>query len=85
MSDAVADHRRGSAPCWIELVRADQALAVAVSRAGFQPFAAPVIPYADQKLVVGLQPLAARVAPKPPAPALAGSPPPPPAGSERFE
>lgn len=82
----VDGQRRGNAPCWIELVRTDQALAVAVSRAGFKPIAERVVPNTDQKLLVHLQPLAARATPNRPARAPSGSPPPPPSTAfERFE
>jgi hypothetical protein len=50
---------RGHAPCSILIARASDAIAVAVTRDGFQPVAEQVVPTADQKLVVHLRPISA--------------------------
>lgn len=59
----VAGTRRGSTPCSIELARASDALTVVVSRSGFKRVAERVVPDADQKLVVHLQPVRATARP----------------------
>jgi hypothetical protein len=51
-------------PCAIDLARTHEALALAVSRGGFRPVRERVVPDADQKLILHLQPIAAAAGPK---------------------
>jgi serine/threonine-protein kinase len=57
----VGGRLRGRTPCSFTLTRADDEITVAISRDRFHPVAERVVPDADQKLLVHLQPSAAIV------------------------
>jgi serine/threonine-protein kinase len=56
--------RVANTPCSIDLARTGEALTLAVSRGGFRPVRERVVPDADQKLILHLQPVAAMAGPK---------------------
>src|SRR5262249_50375596 len=60
----VAGRPRGTTPCTIELPRAADPITGAVSHVGFNPTVQRVVPTADQKLVLHMQPVAAATKPR---------------------
>jgi serine/threonine protein kinase len=54
----------GSTPFSTDLARTDEALTLTVSRRGFRPLTERMVPDADQKLILRLQPVAAVASPK---------------------